>query len=262
MRTSTTRPPRRPGRRVLAASAALGLALSLAACASGEGNDDETAAPPSSAAAEVAPGQEPPAPDTPATPMDQLVLSAQDAPDLGLAPISPQELTGGIDSLETLTAGLRVEPENCADFSQDAFLAQARPGAMAIQAGRSGDTSYAVAVTTVTDGVPGRDRVITDCPVMTVTVPIEGADVASVTQNTLLPLDPPEGVTDFAAVSQDSTMTMMGTEIRTGNLMITGVVRGVGVSVTATGAGGPVSDAARDTAVDVFARQVEKIRRA
>jgi hypothetical protein len=57
-------------------------------------------------------------------------------------------------------------------------------------------------------------------------------------------------------------MNMMGQTIRTSNVMITGVVRGLGVSVTASGTDGPVSDEARDTAVELFAAQAEKVRTA
>lgn len=264
MRTSPTPSSRRPGRRILAASAALGLALSLTACTIGEVDDDETTTAQSAAPAETAPEQEqePEGPDTPAAPVDQLVLNAQDAPELGLVAVSTEELSGGIDSLEGLTAGLRVEPEACADFSQDAFLAQAEPGVMAIQAGQSADTQIAVAVTTLTSGIPDRDRLLGDCPTMTVTIPIQGTEVQSETRNTLLPLDAPEGVEEFTAVAQDNSMDVTGREIRTGTVLITGVVRGIGVSVTATSGAGPVSQEARDTAMDTFVRQADKVRSA
>ena len=71
-----------------------------------------------------------------------------------------------------------------------------------------------------------------------------------------------EGVEHFAAISQSNSMELMGQEMLTGNVLITGVVRGIGVSVTAANGAGPVSDAERDTAVGAFAKQVEKIRNA
>lgn len=262
MRTTPTPSSRRPGRRILAASAALGLALSLTACTIGEVDDDETPTAQPAAPAETATEPAPEVLDTPGAPVDQLVLNARDAPDLGLVAVSTEELSGGIDSLEGLTEGLRVEPEACADFSQDAFLAQAEPGVMAIQAGQSADTQIAVAVTTLTSGIPDRDRLLGDCPTMTVTIPIQGTEVKSETRNTLLPADAPEGVDEFSAVSQDNSMDLMGQEMQTGTVLITGVVRGIGVSVTATSGAGPVSEVARATAMDTFAKQAEKVRTA
>ena len=262
MRTTPTPSSRRPGRRILAASAALGLALSLTACTIGELDDDETPTAQPAAPAETAPEPAPEVLDTPGAPVDQLVLNARDAPDLGLVAVSTEELSGGIDSLEGLTEGLRVEPEACADFSQDAFLAQAEPGVMAIQAGQSAETQIAVAVTTLTSGIPDRDRLLGDCPTMTVTIPIQGTEVKSETRNTLLPADAPEGVDEFSAVSQDNSMDLMGQEMQTGTVLITGVVRGIGVSVTATSGAGPVSEEARATAMDTFAKQAEKVRTA
>ncbi|MDX2356952.1 hypothetical protein [Dietzia sp. PP-33] len=266
---STTRPqPRRAGRRVLAASAAFGLALSLTACTIGQTDDDEaspgsTSAPASTSQEQNPEEPQPGAPDTPDTPeagVDQLVLNAEDAPDLGLAPVSTEDITGGVGALEDIAAGVRVEPERCADFNQDSFLAQAEPGAMAVQAGQRGDTAYAVSVTTVTESLPERGRLIADCPTMTVTIPLQGTEVTTLAENSLLPLEAPEGVEHFAAISQSNAMDMMGQEVRTGNVLLTGVVRGIGVSVTAANGAGPVSDADRDTAMDTFVRQVEKIR--
>ncbi|MBB1030387.1 hypothetical protein G6027_05700, partial [Dietzia sp. SLG310A2-38A2] len=202
------------------------------------------------------------APGAPEAGVDQLVLNADDAPELGLAPIPAEEIAGGVGALEDIAAGVRVDPERCADFSQDAFLAQAEPGAMAIQAGQSGNTAYAVSVTTVTTSLPARDQLITDCPTMTVTIPLEGTEVTTRAENSLLPLQGPEGVEHFAAISQTNSMEMMGQEMLTGNVLITGVVRGIGVSVTVANGAGPVSDMERDTALDAFGKQVEKIRNA
>lgn len=262
MRSLIWSQPRRAGRRVLAASAACGLALSLTACTIGETDDDEAGAGTTAATVESPQEQPTSAPGTPEVGVDQLVLNADDAPELGLTPVSTEEIAGGVGALEDLAAGVRVDPERCADFSQDAFLAQAEPGAMAIQAGQSGDTAYAVSVTTVTTSLPERDQLITDCPTMTVTIPLEGTEVTTRAENSLLPLEAPEGVEHFAAISQSNSMDLMGQEMLTGNVLITGVMRGIGVSVTAANGSGPVSDAERDTAMDAFAKQVEKIRSA
>lgn len=268
MRSTIVSPPRRAGRRVLAATAAFGLALSLTACTIGETDDDEAGAGATPATAETAetsqeqPADAPEAEDTPEAGVAELVLNADDAPELGLVPVSTEEIAGGVGALEDIAAEVRVDPERCADFSQDAFLAQAEPGAMAIQAGQSGDTAYAVSVTTVTTSLPERGQLISDCPTMTVTIPLEGTEVTTRAENSLLPLEAPEGVEHFAAITQSNSMELMGQEMLTGNVLITGVVRGIGVSVTAANGAGPVSDAERDTAVDAFAKQVEKIRNA
>ncbi|MDV8002503.1 hypothetical protein [Rhodococcus sp. IEGM 1408] len=266
MRIPPSASSRRPGRRILAASAALGLALSVTACTIGEVDDDESTTAQSAAPAGTAPEQAqepaPEGPDTPDAPVDQLVLNDQDAPELGLVAVSTEELSGGISSLEGLTAGMRVDPAACADFNQDAFLSQAEPGVMAIQAGQVADTQVAVAATTLTSGIPDRDRLLGECPTMSVTIPIQGTEVKSETVNTLLPMDAPEGVEGFTAVTQDNSMDMMGQEILTGTVMITGVVRGIGVSVTATSGNGPVTDEARGIAMETFVKQAEKVRTA
>ena len=262
MRPTISSPPRRAGRRVLAASAAFGLALSLTACTIGETGDDDTPAGTTTAVAEAPRDQPTSAPGAPDAGVDQLVLNADDAPELGLSPVSSEDIAGGVGALEDIAAGIRVDPERCADFSQDAFLAQAEPGAMAIQAGQSGNSAYAVSVTTVTDSLPAREQLIADCPTMTVTIPLEGTEVTTRAENSLLELQAPEGVELFAAISQTNTRDMMGQEMLTGNVLITGVVRGIGVSVTVANGVGPVSDVERDTAVDAFGKQVEKIRNA
>lgn len=253
---------RRSGR-VLAASAALGLALSLTACTIGDTEDDDevaTAEPTSQAVTSDQAEDEAPASDTVAAGVDQLILTDEDMPELGWRAVPAEDVSGGFEVLEGFADGVRVEPEHCADIGQEALLAQTEPGAIAIQAGQLGDTSYAVAVTTVTEDLPGRADQVEDCPVMTVTFPMGDEELTTEAQNSLLDLGAPDGVDEFAAVSQDSSMDMLGQEIRTGNVIITGIVRGIGVSVTAAGTGGPVTDEALDTAMEIFTAQVEKIR--
>ncbi|KAA0917847.1 hypothetical protein [Dietzia sp. ANT_WB102] len=264
MRTTPPLTSRLSRTRVLAASAALGLTLGLGACTVGEGNDDESGSTPTATASESTdpvesadPGSAPPS-----TAVEQLVLTAEDAPEVGLQPVPADEIAGGMDALGAFTSDVRVEPERCADISKDGMGAQSEPGAMAIQAGQVGETSIAVAVTRVTDGLSERVRQVEDCPVMTVAFPLQGEEMVTETQNSLLEIDAPEGVEDFAVVVQDNSMDMMGQTIRTSNVMITGVVRGLGISVTAAGTDGPVSDEARNTAVQLFAAQAEKVRNA
>lgn len=258
-------------RRVLAASAGLGLALGLTACTIGEttpNNDDEVAATSSQTTVATSTSEQPAtsapadAPETPDTPVDQLVLNARDAPGLGLAAVPHEELSGGMDALSGLTESMRVEPAHCADVNQDAVLEQAAPGVMAIQAGASGQTPVSVGVTRDTGGIPGRTAQIEDCPTMSITMQMQGTEVTADAVNTMLPIGAPEGVEQFTAVSQETTMDMMGTPVRTGNVVLTGMVRGLGVSVTATGVEGPVPEPARQAALDAFAAQAEKIRAA
>lgn len=97
---------------------------------------------------------------------------------------------------------------------------------------------------------------------MTITMPLKGVEVTAEARNALIDVDAPEGVEQFTAMSQETTMDVMGTPLQSGNVMITGTIRGIGVSVTATGAEGPVSDSARDTAIATFVKQVDKIRAA
>lgn len=270
--TSTNRPL---GLRILAASVGLGLACTLSACTIGEtnNNDDDnvataaaTSTPATSAQQQSpTPGEEAADtsnPDTPDTPLDQLVLNAQDAPQLGLQPISAEDISGGMEALSGLTTEMRVDPPECADFNQDAVLDQTAPGVLAIQAGQADQTPISVGVTTDIDGIPERSTQIEDCPTMTITMPIQGTEVTAEASNTLLPYEAPEGVEQFTALSQETTMDMMGTEINSGNVMLTGTVRGVGVSVTATGAQGPVPESARTAALDAFTEQAAKIRNA
>lgn len=264
MRT-TSPPTSRPFRsRVLAACAVLGLTLGAGACTIGGGNDDEGDTTPTTSAAGTAEPAE--SADSAAAPpsagVEQLVLTAEDAPEVGLQPVPADEIAGGMDALGAFTSDVRVEPEQCADFGQDGMGAQSEPGAMAIQAGQMGATSIAVAVTRVVDGLAERAQQVEDCPVMTVAFPLQGEEMVTETRNSLLDVDAPEEVEDFAVVVQDNSMDMMGQSIRTSNVMLTGVVRGLGVSVTAAGTDGPVSDEARDAAVELFRAQAEKIRTA
>lgn len=279
-------------RRLLAASATLGLALTVSACTIGETDDDKAAAATSGQSAadgsaasapaeggaeknadatgtdsgtdsdEKARGDAKAGGDAPAAGIDELVLNSSDAPELGLAPVPAEEITGGMDALGDLARDVKVDPPHCADLNQDALTAQAEPGTIAIQSGMQGQTAFAVALTTKLDGLPQRAGEIEKCPVMTVTIPIEGQEMVSETTNTTLDQDAPEGVKDFAAVRQDTSMDVGGQAMNSGTVMITGTVRGIGVSVTGTSALGELTPEAQATAMDVFAKQVEKIRNA
>ncbi|MCT1863891.1 hypothetical protein HMPREF3086_12685 [Dietzia sp. HMSC21D01] len=262
MISGVTSASRRRGRRLLAASAALGLALGLSACTIGESDDDNdgTTAQQTSAAETTTSAEESAAADKPAGAVDELVLTAAEAPDLGLQPVPAEEIAGGLSAIGSLTENIQVEPARCAEFNQDALLEQADPGTMAIQAGNVGETSFAVAVTTVAAELPERATQIEDCPTMTVKFGADGQEVVSDATNTLVDLDAPEGVEDFAAVLQDNTTELMGQRVENGNFMVTGAVRGIGVSVTATSNSGPVSQEVQDAAMDAFTKQVAKIR--
>lgn len=97
---------------------------------------------------------------------------------------------------------------------------------------------------------------------MTVTFALDGQELVTESTNTLVDFDAPEGVRDFAAVMQDNSMDMMGQPVENGNFMITGSIRGIGVSVTATSASGGISPEIQDAAMDAFTKQVDKIRNA
>lgn len=196
----------------------------------------------------------------PDAPLDQLVLTSEDAPDLGLQPISPEDITGGMSAIGDLTADMRVEPEHCADMNQDSLLEQAEPDALAIQSGLVGTTSYAVALTRVTDDMVARDQLIEECPEMTVVFPVDGQELSTRTVNTPLDLEAPEGVDNFSAVAQDSSMDVMGQQIQSGTVLLTGTVRDLGVTVTVTNASGDVAEDARAAALDAFTKQAEKVR--
>lgn len=264
MNLTVTSAPRRRGRRLLAASAALGLTLGLSACTIGEADDDNGTAAPQTPATDTAPAEEPA--DTDAQPpvggVDDLILTAADAPELALQPVPAEDIAGGLSAIGGLTENVSVEPEHCADFNQDALLEQAEPGTMAIQSGQVGETAFAVAITTVVDELPERAPQIEDCPVMTVTFALDGQELVTESTNTLVDFDAPEGVRDFAAVMQDNSMDMMGQPVENGNFMITGSIRGIGVSVTATSASGGISPEIQDAAMDAFTKQVDKIRNA
>ncbi len=265
MNSTATSLPRRRGRRLLAAAAALGLTVGLSACTIGEEVDDDatTTAAQQTSTADATPGAEEPADSgdsMPVTPVDALILTAADAPELGLQPVPTEDIAGGLSLVDSLTEGVTVEPAHCADFNQESLMEQTEPGTMAIQSGMVGDTVVAVAVTTLTDELPERANEVANCPVMTVTMPIEGMELVTESTNTLLDLDAPEGVRDFSAVRQDSTANVMGQAVSTGNLMITGAVRGIAVSVTATSPTGEITPEVQATAMDTFVRQVAKIR--
>lgn len=271
MTSTVTSLPRRRGRRLLAVSAALGLALSVSACTIGESDDDKAAAgststeqsatAESSASADADKAADSGG-DAPAAGIDELILNSTDAPELGLKPVPAEEIAGGMDALGALAQDVKVDPPHCADLNQDALTAKAEPGTIAIQSGMQGQTPFAVALTTSPEGLPQRAGEIEKCPVMTVTIPIEGQEIKSETTNTMLQDKAPEGVEDFAAVLQDTSMDIAGQAMNSGTVMITGTVRGIGVSVTGTSAIGELSPEAQAQALDVFAKQVEKIRNA
>lgn len=263
MSSTVTALSRRRGRRLLAASAALGLALGLSACTIGEQDDTATTQTPTSGAADAAaPAEESVDAEVqpPSGGVDDLILTAADAPELGLQAVPAEDIAGGLDAIGSLSDSVRVEPEHCADFNQDALLEQAEPGTMAIQAGQLGETSFAVAITTAADELPERAPHIEDCPVMTVTFDLEGQEMVTESANSLVDFDAPEGVRDFAAVMQDNSMEMMGQAIDNGNFMITGSIRGIGVSVTATSLSGVITPEEQAAAMDAFTKQVAKIR--
>lgn len=255
--------------RLLAASAVLALSLGLGACTIGEvenGDDDNTGAATTGQASQsesAEPTEETTAgTGAPEGELDQLVLTSADAPELGLQPVSPEEISAGVSQIGDLTEGVRVEPAHCADVNQDSLLEQTEPGQLALQAGLVGADSYAVALSRSTEGLGDRERLIEECPEMSVVFPLGEQDLVTRTVNTPLEVEAPEGVENFSAVAQDSSVDAGGQEVRSGSLLITGTVRDLGVTVTVTNGSGEVSAEARDAALDAFARQAEKVRAA
>lgn len=270
MRTTTIVTARPLGRRLATAAAAVGLAASLTACTIGTGDDGKgTGSGTASSAESAAPSSGAPGDaggaagaGTPDTPIEDLILSAQDAPELNLQAVPADQISEGLKAMGGITEGARVEPPECADFNQATLDAQAAPGTTAIRTGQSGSSPVAVAVSTVADGVRSQRASVERCPDMTVTLPLQGTEVRMKTTNTLLPHEAPEGVEDFVALSQKSSMDLGGFTQGSTNVVINGVVRGVAVTVSATGPEGGVPDSARDAALRAFTTQVEKIRNA
>ncbi|HHX83921.1 MAG TPA: hypothetical protein GX694_01050 [Actinomycetales bacterium] len=271
MRTSTLTTARPLRHRALAAVAALGLAASLTACTIGEtGNDDEGAADQTTAQDQGADGASEDGADAPGAdsgdapdvPVEELVLNAEDAPELALVAVPAEELEAGVSAMGGIAEGARIEPPECSAFNPTALDAQKDPGTSAFQHGRSGDAVVGVTVTTMPDGLKGQRDLVENCPEVTVTMPVEGGEVQMATRNTPLPDEAPEDVEEFAAVQQESTIDMGGEEQPTTSIVVTGIVRGIGISVSTTPIDPAATDAARQVAVDAFAKQVDKIKAA
>ena len=160
------------------------------------------------------------------------------------------------------TDGARVEPAHCADHNKAAMEAQSAPGTTAMQTGTSGDSPVSIAVTTVTSAIEGQRAAAERCPTMTMVLPMEGMEATVESRNSIVDAPAPEGVEHFVAVAQDSTMALSGTTQETSAFAVNGVVRGIGITVTTIGMGGAVPEAARQAALDAFAKQAEKIRNA
>lgn len=261
----TTLPARPLGRRVAAATAALGLAATLTACTIGTGDDGETAGSGTTAATGSADPAAPVEsgdrePGTPDTPVGQLILGENEVDGLKLVAIPADQISEGLTAMRGISEGARVDPPECADFNQATLDAQAAPDATAISTGQVGQSPVALAVSTVTDGLEGQRESIERCPSMTVVLPIQGIEATTTTTNELLPDEAPEGVEHFVAISQKTTMNLAGVSQGSTNIVLNGVVRGVAVTVSATGPESGVPDDARDAAMRAFAAQVEKIR--
>ena len=274
--------PGRRGRRILAASAALGLVLGLSACTIGEVpgvNDTDTASTTANVAdtqtsgasetttATSAPGTSIPASEESLAQtaaglhsVDTLIVNADDIPGLGLEPTPAEDIALGLNSIGDLTAGLKTEPADCMEVNQDALLKRAEPGNLALQSGNRNGTEFAITVTTLDEGLSERRAETERCPVVRMTMPFQGTEVTSETRSTVDDVAAPAGVRDFAAVTQVTTADMMGQFVESGIFTLTGMVEGLGVSVTASAPNGPVAQADKDFAVDIFARQAQKIR--
>lgn len=297
MRTTTTPVSSRPfGRRVMAAAAALGVAVTLTACSPG-GDDGEGAAADQSSSAGAdgsgenpgsAAGSEDPAAGAggtgedgaetvaeepgsapegrpagaPDTPIEELVLGGQDAPEYSLVTVPASQLAESVKAMSGFADGAKVEPPHCADLNQSTMEAQAAPGTTALATGTAGQAPVSVAVSTVTKGIEDQRGMAERCPSMTMTLDMEGAQATVESRNTIEDVPAPAGVEHFVAISQESSANIAGQTQTTSGYTVNGVVRGIGVTVSTMGANGPTSPEARDAAMALFTKQVEKIRNA
>lgn len=260
--------PRRRGRRLLAASAVLGLALGLSACTIGEVDDDgavgrqSAVTGPTDPAEATAGGGGQVGGDTPAVGLDQLIITAADAPEFDLQPTDVPQFIDAMSSIGSLTAQSRIEPAHCAEANLGSLIDQADAEALAIQTGRMGAMQVAVLITSNADTMSAQADQAEACPVITFTVPLGEMEATVRSSNSTVDLTPPEGVRDFAATLQDSVTTFMDQTSTTQSLTLVGTVRGIGISVSSTNPAGAITPEEQAATLGAFTRQAEKIRAA
>ena len=236
--------------------------------AEGSGKDGEKSQDGQEGAEGGADGQGDPVADgerpagAPTQPIDQLLLSGDEAGPYGLTPIPASDIADSVKAMSGIAEGAQVNPPECADFNANAMAAQAAPGTTALATGQAGGAPVSLAVTTVTSQLAKQVDLVKRCPEMDITLPMQAGELKNHSVNRTFDTPAPAGVEMFSAIEQESTVSMAG-QTQTANVVsLNGKVRGIGITVVTQNPNGPVTPEAKQAAVDLFNKQVERIKNA
>lgn len=274
---------RRPSRSPLPAKAvaALGagvLALGgLAACSSlSIGSDDSdgessSAAPSSQAAAsgsnEVTAG-DPAAREA----LNAKALSGDEVPGVALQEVPAEQLAKGASATSDLVnqANFTADPPECSMIFEALQAATPESAANAVaRQGTAEDTpnvAYIVYLNDPTQRTIDPKDTFEKCGHATVTMDVPAQQGGEPTKavydmtNEVLDTPAPEGVENFVAGRSNSDAQIAGQQVTTGTVQVSGTINGVEIVVNASSAQGSVPPEAEQRAIDMFARQVEKVR--
>ena len=196
----------------------------------------------------------------PSQPIDQLLLTGGEAGEFGLTPVPASDIADSVKAMSGIAEGAQVNPPECADFNANAMAAQTAPGTTALATGQAAGAPVSLAVTTVTSELSKQVDLVKRCPEMDITLPMQGGELKNHSSNRTFDTPAPQGVDNFSAIEQESTVTMAGQTQTAHVVSINGVVRGIGVTVVTQNPNGPVSPEAKQAAVDLFNKQAEKIK--
>lgn len=290
MRTPSTHSPS-PARRVAAAALACGLVVGLASCSKDDAPDTAASGSATSGAGvegggkdgdkkaggSAAPGQtgadgstvsEAPASaagrpaGAPTLPIEQLLLGPGDAPAYQLVVTPSSQIAEQVKAMSGIAQGATVTPPQCADLTSGALSAQQAPDTTAIATGQGGGSPVAIAVTTVTGDLAKQADLVSRCPEVDIVFPTQGGELKNhLKRSNLSDAPAPAGVEHYSAILQQSTASAAGQTMNSSVISLNGVVRGIGVNAVVQNPSGDVTPEAKKAAVDLFAKQVEKITR-
>lgn len=241
----------RPHRSVRALGVALAATALLAACSSdgdGDGGDGGDGG------------------GKPDTPIADLAVDTEDLDGITVVAVPSDSYQQSLEQLKQVLDTMSIEPAECKDaFSLQASMEDAE-GLEGRQGQIPGEADSPSAVLSLSvgphkEGGPDRSELVSRCPEMTVGLAApDGSNVSYTLHNSTADVQAPEGVDGFAGIMQSSTGDAAAGQ-NAGSLMLSGTVRELDVIVVLSSTG-DITDAQRDKGMEVFNKQVDKIKNA
>ena len=202
----------------------------------------------------------------PQTAIADLAVNTEDLEGITVVPVSNETYQQGLEQLTALLDSIQIDPAECRDAyslqptAEDTANLEGRQGQIPAE-GEAPAAVLSLSVGPHKDDIANRSALTERCPDMTIGVPGPEGNLTSYNlHNADAGVAAPADVEDFTSISQTSSGEAVG-PTDANSLMLSGTVRELDVIVALTSSG-QISDTQRNQAVDVFNKQVDKIKNA